>query len=149
MNHFTITDEPKTTITRALSHSVDKCWPVMRIFDSLPGVPKEAFSIINDKKADEIGCIRNIFMGPDSYVKETLLLLSDTNHALAYNIIEKTILPGVSDYCAKYQLFAISENSCFMTWSAYWNQEGDCTANIQFVSKLFASVMETLDKTVQ
>lgn len=68
-----------------LEAPIDACWPLLRSFGSLPGLPG-AVELINGKSGAEVGAERKINLPGDGFVNETLLALSDSEHFLTYRI---------------------------------------------------------------
>lgn len=60
--NYNITDKPKVNITRSIPANVEKCWDIIRIFNQLPGLPKEAITSLENetKNYDQVGFVRLI-----------------------------------------------------------------------------------------
>lgn len=73
-NH-TITDIPRVTVTRTIPANVEKCWAIMRVFNEVPGLPKETITAPPDetRNFDQVGYVRMIKLpAADLDIVETL-----------------------------------------------------------------------------
>ena len=115
---------------------VETVWAVVRDFNALPRWhPAIATSDIEaGSAADRVGCVRSFTRKSDGgLLREQLLALSDTEHALTYNILVSPM--PVANYVAGIRLIPITKgNVTFAEWWAEFDvtqgPEADTVADI-------------------
>lgn len=75
---------------------IERVWAVLRDFNShAQWHPAIADSRIEDgRRPDEVGCVRAFRLKDGGALREQLILLSDRDHRLSYNILDSTVPLG-------------------------------------------------------
>jgi len=88
----------KAYASLAIAAPMDKVWTVVRDFSAaaawLPGVA--TCRIEDNKKSDQVGCVRTVTMADGLTVSEKLLALSDLDHSLTYTALPMAASPIVN-----------------------------------------------------
>ena len=110
---------PAITVSSVIDAPIEKVWARIRDFNGLPSWhPRMVASRIEDeRRADEIGCIRNFQVATGATIREKLLAFSDADHSVSYSIIE-TPQP-ISNHKATLSLRKVTDgNRTYAEWTA-------------------------------
>ena len=112
-------------ISDVIDAPIEAVWSIMRDFNAMPAYHPGIFKSEMEAGAqgDTIGGVRRLALGPDSYVREQLLMLDDHAYAFTYKIIEGTL--PVRDYVAGVRLSRVTTGSrTFAEWWADFEMTG-------------------------
>lgn len=140
-------------ISAVIQAPLEKVWPQFRNFNGLsdwhPGIAKSVIEA--DGRADALASVRYLTLSPSGFVREKLLMLDDTEHALRYSIIE-TDLP-MRNYVAGVAMHRVTQDdTTFVQWWADFDvDEG---VNLQDVaaavgSGVFAAGLAALNEKLK
>ena len=110
---------PAITVSSVIDAPIEKVWARIRDFNGLPSWhPRMVASRIEDeRRADEIGCIRNFQVATGATIREKLLAFSDADHSVSYSIIE-TPQP-ITNHKATLSLLKVTDgNRTYAEWTA-------------------------------
>src|SRR4051794_14472499 len=116
---------------------VDVVWRILRDFNGHerwhPAVAESR--IEEDRKADEIGCVRRFRLVDGGEIREQLLRLSDRDHSFTYCILEAPI--PLIDYVATVRLRPVTDgDGTFWEWSSTFRApEGEAAALASLVGE--------------
>ena len=115
-----------------LDAPIASVWPLIRDFGSigdwLPGV--KSCRIEGDDPGDRVGAIRRLEMGDVGLIREQLLALSDTDHAVTFSIIESAL--PIWNYRSTIQLLPVTDgNRTFICWKGRFEADPDHAAAMQ------------------
>ncbi len=107
-------------------------WLLLRDFGSigqwLPGV--KSCQIEGDDPGDRVGAIRRLEMGDVGLIREQLLALSDTDHAVTFSIIESAL--PIWNYRSTIQLLPVTDGErTFIRWKGQFEANPDDAAAMQ------------------
>lgn len=114
----------KAYASAIINAPIDAVWTAIRDFNSLPDWhPAIRSSEIEDgQPADRIGAVRSFYLQDGAHVRERLVALDDTGHALAYTFVTPAF--PVDNYIARMKLSPVSEDgSTFAEWSAEFDEK--------------------------
>lgn len=109
-----------------LDAPIASVWPLVRDFGSigkwLPGV--QDCQIEGDDPGDRVGAIRCLEMGDVGLIREQLLALSDTDHAVTFSIIESAL--PIWNYRSTIRLFPVTDGErTFIRWKGCFEADPD------------------------
>ncbi|WP_205908988.1 SRPBCC family protein [Metarhizobium album] len=80
----------KAYASAVLDAPIETVWKMVRDFNGLPNWhPAIARSEIEDGlSGSDVGCIRSFYLTDGAHVREQLLSLSDSDHALTYSFVK-------------------------------------------------------------
>ncbi|MGF1277857.1 SRPBCC family protein [Acetobacter pasteurianus] len=115
-----------------LNAPIASVWPLVRDFGSigqwLPGV--KSCQIEGDDPGDRVGTIRRLEMGDVGLIREQLLALSDTDHAVTFSIIESAL--PIWNYRSTIQLLPVTDGErTFIRWKGQFEANPDDAAAMQ------------------
>lgn len=115
-----------------LDAPVASAWALIRDFGSigtwLPGV--KSCQIEGDDPGDRVGAIRRLEMEDVGMIREQLLALSDTDHAVTFSIIESAL--PIRNYRSTLRLFPVTDgNRTFIRWKGRFEADADHAAAMQ------------------
>ena len=104
-------------------------WPLIRDFGSigkwLPGV--KSCQVEGDDPGDRVGAIRRLEMGDVGLIREQLLALSDTDHAVTFSIIESAL--PIWNYRSTIRLWPVTDGDrTFIRWKGRFEADPDHAA---------------------
>ncbi len=115
-------------ISAVIQAPLEKVWPHFRDFNGMPAWhPGIAKSVIEgDGRGDVLGSVRYLTLAPTGFVREQLLMIDDTEHALRYSIIE-TDLP-MRNYVAGVAMHRVTQDdTTFVQWWADFDVDAGVT----------------------
>lgn len=115
-----------------LNAPIASVWPFLRDFGAigqwLPGV--KSCQIEKDDPGDRVGAIRRLEMGDVGLIREQLLTLSDTDHAVTFSIIESAL--PIRNYHSTIQLLPVTdEDRTFIRWKGQFEADPNHAAAMQ------------------
>lgn len=126
----------KAYASAVIDAPIETVWKMVRDFNGLPNWhPAIARSEIEDGlSGSDVGCIRSFYLTDGAHVREQLLSLSDSDHALTYSFV-KPAFP-VTNYVAGIRLLPVTEgNRTFVEWTATFDEEpADAGKYVEIVS---------------
>ena len=130
---------------------IETVWKMVRDFNGLPNWhPAIARSEIEDGlSGSDVGCIRSFYLTDGAHVREQLLSLSDSDHALTYSFV-KPAFP-VTNYIAGIRLLPVTDgNRTFAEWTATFDEEpADSGKYVEIVSThVFAAGWKALQAKI-
>ncbi|QHC36393.1 SRPBCC family protein [Komagataeibacter xylinus] len=107
-------------------------WPFVRDFGAigrwLPGV--KSCQIEGGDPGDRVGAIRRLEMGDVGLIREQLLALSDTDHAVTFSIIESAL--PIWNYQSTIMLLPVTDGDrTFIRWKGRFEANPDHAAAMQ------------------
>ncbi|MBO1325536.1 SRPBCC family protein [Acetobacter sp. TBRC 12305] len=115
-----------------LDAPVASVWPLIRDFGAigmwLPGV--KSCQIEGGDPGDRVGAIRRLEMGDVGLIREQLLALSDTDHAVTFSIIESAL--PIWNYRSTIRLFRVTDGErTFIRWKGAFEADADHACAMQ------------------
>lgn len=107
-------------------------WPLIRDFGAigtwLPGV--KSCYIEGDDPGDRVGAIRCLEMGDVGLIREQLLALSDTDHAVTFSIIESAL--PIWNYRSTLMLLPVTNGDrTFIRWKGQFEADPEHASAMQ------------------
>ena len=106
-------------VTAVLPSPVETVWQRVRDFNAMPDWHPAILKsqIEENRPSDQVGCVRNFVLAPDTPIRERLLALSDCEHSFTYTIIESPI--PVENYVATLRFLPVTlGGQTFAEWRA-------------------------------
>jgi len=98
-------------VSSIINAPIEQVWEYLRDFGTLhkwfPTVTD--CHIEGDRRADQVGCVRNFGLEGGPRMREQLLSLSDVNHTWTYKMIEGPI--PISNYVPTFRLMAVTDGN--------------------------------------